>query len=105
MDIHLERSPLLTPDGDRMIRNLREHPDAPRFNYATGDRLHPQDLDPIAQFREQLRTARGPRTRKLPDTVLEQCHRARKLVPWLRRNIPAGADLERDWHTLPTTSR
>ena len=88
-----------------MVRRLREHPDAPRFNYETGDRLHPQDLAPIARFREDLRTARGPRTRKLPDALLEQLERARKLVPFLRRNIPATSHLERDWDTLPTTSR
>ncbi len=105
MDIHLERSPLLTPDGDRMIRNLREHPDAPRFNYITGDRLHPEDLDPIACFREQLRTARGPRTRQVPDAILEQFERGRKLIPWLRRHIPLDANLQRDWDQLPTTSR
>jgi len=105
LDIHLQRSPLLTPDGDRLIRNLRQHPDAPRFNYETGDRLHPQDLDPIAQFRDLLHTARGPRSPKLPGEIVARFNRARTLVPFLRRNIPVGADLERDWHTLPTTSR
>jgi phenylacetate-CoA ligase len=105
MDIHLQRSPLLTPDGDRLVRRLREHPDAPRFNYETGDRLHPQDLEPIAQFREQLRTARGPRTHQLPDTILERITRIRTLVPFLRHSIPSNADLARDWDTLPTTSR
>ena len=104
-DIHLERSPLLTPDGDRMIRNLRQHPDAPRFNYVTGDRLHPADLDPLAHFRQSLRSARAIRRREVPDEILERFERLRTLVPHLRRTIPAGADLARDWETLPTTSR
>ena len=106
MDIHLQRSPLLTPDGDRMIRNLRQHPDAPRFNYETGDRLHPQDLDPIAHFREQLHS--GSRTPH---------HRACRMRFWSDSIAPGHwshsfaaaflrtADLARDWHTLPTTSR
>jgi phenylacetate-CoA ligase len=105
MDIHLQRSPLLTAEGDQMIRNLRQHPDAPRFNYATGDRLHPQDLDPIARFREELRTARGPRSSRVPSEILERFNRTRKQLPWLRRHVRPEADLERDWDTLPTTSR
>jgi phenylacetate-CoA ligase len=105
MDIHLQRSPLLTPEGDRMIRNLRQHPDAPRFNYETGDRLHPQDLAPIAHFRDQLRTERRSRSGSLPDDIVERLNHARKVVPFLRRSIPHYADIERDWHTLPTTSR
>jgi phenylacetate-CoA ligase len=105
IDIHLQRSPLLTPEGDRMIRRLREHPDAPRFNYETGDRLHPGDLGGIAAFRETLRAGRSARMREMPGEILERIRHARTVVPFLRRRIPAGADLERDWDSLPTTSR
>jgi phenylacetate-CoA ligase len=105
MNIHLQRSPLLTPEGDRMIRTLREHPDAPRFNYETGDRLHPEDLDPIERFRERLHSARGPRTTKPPSEILERLNRWRRVVPFLRRNIAPELDLELDWDRLPTTSR
>ncbi len=105
MDPHLQRSPLLTPAGDRLIRRLRQHPDAPRFNYATGDRLHPEDLEPIGRFREQLRLARGPRSAKPSGEILERLEYARKVVPYLRRNIGPKFDLERDWNRLPTTSR
>jgi phenylacetate-CoA ligase len=105
MDIHEQRSPLLTADGDRMLRSLLQHPDAPRFNYETGDRLHPQDLEPIARFREQLRCARSQRTAAVPGEIIERVQRLRKEVPFLRRSIRPDADIERDWHTLPTTSR
>ena len=100
MDIHLQRSPLLTPDGDQLIRDLRQHPDAPRFNYDTGDRLHPQDLDPIARFGESLSGKRGPRDRHVPPEILERLQRLRTLVPYFR-----GVDWSRPWDELPTTSR
>lgn len=100
MDIHLQRSPLLTPDGDRLIRDLRQHPDAPRFNYETGDRLHPEDLDPIARFREALRTERGPRNGDVPAEILDRLMRLWKVVPYFRR-----VDWTREWDALPTTSR
>ena len=54
MNIHDERTPLMTADGQRMLQRLREHPDAPRFNYATGDRLHQEDLSLIERFRNEL---------------------------------------------------
>jgi phenylacetate-CoA ligase len=104
-DIHLERTPLLTPEGDRLIGRLRQHPDAPRFNYVTGDRLHREDLDPIARFRNHLHASRTTRTREVPTAILERFDRLRTLVPHLRRTIPSTADLARDWNNLPTTSR
>jgi phenylacetate-CoA ligase len=102
---HAERTPLLTPEGERMLHRLREHPDAPRFNYVTGDRLHPEDLSAIARFREQLHTQRGPRQASPPPLVLQQIASLRERVPFFRSRIPAGLDLEGAWSTLPTTSR
>lgn len=101
---HAERCPLLTPDGERMLKRLREHPDAPRFNYATGDRLHPEDLPAIERFRDELRERRpaGPGP---PPAILQRLAGLRERVPFFRTRIPAGLDLERDWAVVPTTSR
>ena len=105
VDIHATRSPMLTPAGEALVRRLREHPDAPRFNYATGDRLWPEDVPRIAQFREGLRRERGARSAGPTGEVFAKVERWRQSVPWLRENVPAGAVLERDWSALPTTSR
>ena len=105
MDIHDERSPLLTPAGERMIRRLRQHPDAPRFNYETGDRLRPEDLAPIAKFRVQLRRRDSVQNGRPPQWLLERLCELRLQVPRLRRTIGRIADFERDWDTIPTTSR
>ncbi len=102
---HAVRTPLLTPQGERMLHRLREHPDAPRFNYVTGDRLHPEDLPPIERYREQLRTERGPREAGPPPAILQHVAGLRERVPFFRSRIPPGLDLERDWATLPTSSR
>jgi phenylacetate-CoA ligase len=101
---HAERCPLLTPQGQRLLRRLQEHPDAPRFNYATGDRLHPEDLPVIERFREQLRERR-PRSPPPPPDILARVAALREQVPFFRNRIPAGLDLQRDWAALPTTSR
>jgi phenylacetate-CoA ligase len=102
---HRDRAPLLTPDGERMLHRLKEHPDAPRFNYVTGDRLHPEDLPEMDHFRQRLRGERGPRTASPGPAVLGWLAALRARVPFFREHIPAGLDLERDWAVLPTTSR
>jgi phenylacetate-CoA ligase len=102
---HAERCPLLTPDGQRMLQRLQEHPDAPRFNYAAGDRLHPEDLPAIELFRERLRADRRRRSPQPPAAILQRLAALREQVPLFRARIPAGLDLERDWLALPTTSR
>lgn len=101
---HAERCPLLTPQGQQMLQHLKEHPDAPRFNYTTGDRLHPEDLPLIERFREQLHTRR-PRTPQPQPDILARVAAWREQVPFFRARIPRGLDLRRDWALLPTTSR
>jgi phenylacetate-CoA ligase len=102
---HNERAPLLTPEGEQMLRRLREHPDAPRFNYVTGDRLHSEDLPEMERFRERLHSERGPRSAGPPPAIVRWLAGLRHRVPFFRENIPAHLDLERDWAALPTTSR
>jgi phenylacetate-CoA ligase len=102
---HSLRTPLLTPEGERMIERLREHPDAPRFNYVTGDRLYAEDRDSIACFRDDLRSRRGPRRNEPAPDIVQRVAAARANVPFYRERIRADIDLERDWSALPTTSR
>lgn len=88
-----------------MLRRLREHSDAPRFNYATGDRLWPADLPLIEQFRQALKQSRGSRQPRPSAQILARIEHWRQVVPWLRENIDRSMPLDRDWDLLPTTSR
>ncbi len=100
------RVPLLTTEGEKMIRALREDADAPRFNHAAGDRLRAEDLTFVESYRERLFDERTPRAPGPPPAhVLAPLAALRARVPFLRENIPAGFDLERDWERVPTTSR
>ncbi len=101
----LERHPLITPAGAAMLQRLREHPDAPRFNYATGDRLRAEDLPILADYRAALARRVAPPPGGPPPAILGRVARWRETVPLYRRTLAPFGDLERDWLRLPTTSR
>ena len=102
----LIRTPLLTEDGVKLLERLREHPDAPRFNYNTGDRLRREDLGALDYFRQALQAERGTRSNgPPPPAILQRVTSWRRSVPFMDGRIPAGLNLERDWQAIPTSSR
>lgn len=78
-----------------MLRRLREHPHAPRYNHACGDRLDEAARERLRAYRTKL--AEGPRTGWVPELI----ERVYRTVPRYRRSGPAPADL-RD---VPTIGR
>jgi phenylacetate-CoA ligase len=103
--IHDVRTPLLRPEGEAMLRRLQQHPDAPRFNYATGDRLHAADLSAVDRYREELGARRGARAAAPSADVLARVDRLRRTVPHYREWIGPDVDLDASWPAVPTTSR
>ncbi|MCU0291703.1 MAG: hypothetical protein MUF10_06875 [Thermoanaerobaculaceae bacterium] len=100
------RTPLLDDAGRAMLRRLREHPDAPRWTYAVGDRLAAEDLPALDRFREQLTAGPVPSQPWSPSpVVLQSVAHALVHVPRYRAAVPAHLDLEHDWNLLPTTCR
>ena len=101
-----ERHPLLTQAGAKMLLRLREHPDAPRFNYATGDRLRAEDLPTLERFRQAIAESRIPwQPGGPPPTILARVASWRVRVPFFRRTLAAFDGLAAAWNDLPTTSR
>ncbi|MGV8042045.1 MAG: hypothetical protein AB2L07_18945 [Thermoanaerobaculaceae bacterium] len=64
-----------------MLERLREHPDAPRWSYAVGDRLEAEDLPALDRFRAALAAPRAPRRPDRP--ALRDCS-VRSQPPWPR---------------------
>lgn len=62
-----QRWPLLTDDGRAMLARLREHPNAPKYNHACGDRLTAEARDSLRTYRERL--AEGHTDTWLPDLI------------------------------------
>lgn len=101
-----ERTPLLDEAGRRMLERLREHPEAPRWTYAVGDRLEAEDLPALGRFRQELAAPCEPcRPAVPPARLLGALAAAVATVPRYRATVPGGLDLERDWAQVPTTCR
>ncbi|MBI2920038.1 MAG: phenylacetate--CoA ligase family protein [Planctomycetes bacterium] len=99
------RSPLITAAGARTLHALCEHPHAPRWNHAAGDRLQRADLDAVRKFADDLEARRGPRGPAPAPAILRWTASLAPRVPTFRDRIPAGFDLEAGWDAIPTMSR
>lgn len=97
------RCPLITAEAADRLRAMVEHPDAPPWDYHCGNRVVAEDLPGLAAFTAAL--AAPAAGGGIPGQVLQTLAAAIPRTPILRRLLPAGVDLERDWHDLPTTSR
>jgi phenylacetate-CoA ligase len=100
-----ERHPRITAAGAAMLHRLREHPDAPRFNYATGDRLRDEDLPALDRYREAIAARTTWQAGEPPPAVLARVAAWRQRVPFFRRSLARFEDLRAAWQRLPTTSR
>lgn len=87
-----------------ILDRLRQHPDAPRWNHAAGDRLGSPDRGALARFAEALRTERGERAASVSPRTVAWVRRLAPKVPRLRRALK-GLRLPADWERVPTMSR
>jgi phenylacetate-CoA ligase len=102
----LERNPLMSSAGYRNLQRILQHPDAPRWNFATGDRLVERDLRVIDDFRQAVFSAPSASvTDRPPPSLLEAIRNLRDRSWWFQDHIPAGLDIAKEWPGLPTMDR
>ncbi len=102
----LRLSPLVDAAGWARLRAIREHRWAPRWTHYLGDRLTAQDLAEVEGFRRALaETATAAPRPGPPETLLREVRRWRQNVESVRRRVPVGLNLARDWSGIPTTDR
>ena len=90
-----QRFPAIGEAGRAQLRALREHPRAPRWNLACGDRLRPEHHDALADYAESLRTGQASETREA------FAERVQREVPFYRERARPGASFEE----IPTFKR
>lgn len=97
-----ERFPTLSEAGRKMLTRVREHENAPHYNYACGDQLTNAGLERVRAYRRELNLSRKKwREQEIPDWVMNFAERCLIDVPFYRRN---GGQAE-DFINLPTCCR
>jgi phenylacetate-coenzyme A ligase PaaK-like adenylate-forming protein len=97
-----ELCPLITPEGERMLKFLREHPAAPIFRNESGNKLSGEDLSRLREIeREVLAAKPGWAPGETPAWLGDFLRHALGEVPHYRRYGRSDAPLEE----LPTFSR
>jgi len=85
------RFPAIPPERRGLLARLREHPHAPRWNLACGDRLTPGYLESVRRWAAALRAGPVPCGDGATPPWLERfTARALAQVPFYRERIPAG---------------
>jgi len=109
-----DRFPLLSSDGERLLRWMREHPHAPRYTATCGNRLTAEYLRRVREYEAELESSPiGWQPGQLPHWLgafVERCYRD---VPFYRRygdrptlfediSITRRSDLAREiWSFVP----
>jgi len=96
-----QRFPLIPDDRRQLLRDLRQHPRAPIWNMACGDRLDRPTLEALEAWKQRM-DAGLPRWRRgeLPAWLAALSSRVRVRVPWYRQR---AADA--DFFAIPTLRR
>ncbi|HEX8833329.1 MAG TPA: hypothetical protein VF719_03975, partial [Abditibacteriaceae bacterium] len=102
-----ERYPLLTKNGQEMLRRLREHPCAPRYNHICGDRMNTAALERVRLFEKEVMAQTGtahagaPNASKIPEWLSRFAEFCLADVPFYRCRGGSAIDLQ----SIPACSR
>ena len=96
-----DRYPTLTPDGEAMLKKLREHPAAPRFRNESGNRLSVEDVARVQAFEAEVQAAQITPLGCKPGWLESFVERAWSQVPAYRRRGQRPEHFE----DIPTISR
>lgn len=93
-----ERFPLLTPAGRKLLREMRQHPQAPIWNWPNGEQLNEAGLATVQTFADNLAQ---PQDFKYPAWLNDFVAYCLTDVPFYRRRSSPGTPLS----AIPTCSR
>ncbi|MEK7787908.1 MAG: hypothetical protein AAB658_21090, partial [Chloroflexota bacterium] len=98
----IDRFPLITEQGHRLLRRLEEHPHAPRYTHRGYNRMTVEGLRRARAFADELKTAPpGWQHGEVPPWLSELVERCYREVPLYRRHGPPPAN----FFDTPTADR
>lgn len=93
---------MLTDEGRKFLRDLREHPNAPKYNYSCGDQLTREGLERLHKYEYELQNAkRAWKHGEAPDWVMNFADFCLLDVPFYRQRGGSAVD----FFAIPTFSR
>lgn len=92
-----ERFPILSERGRKLLHRMRQHPNAPIWNWPNGEQLDKQGLERVRSFAETLKKPRSAKPEWL-NTYVERCLHE---VPFYRKRAITSMSFEE----LPTCCR
>lgn len=101
----LERNPLMTDEGFRLLKRIAQHPAAPKWNYFVGDRIEAIDLPFIEKIRKSVFSERSETRGAPPESIVEWVKSFRNRSIFFDENIAEGFDVVRDWGYIPAMTR
>lgn len=96
-----ERFPLLTHAGRSFLRSMRQHPQAPIWNWPNGEQLDARGLATVEAYAQRLRSERLFGRHETPEWIAPFVDFCLAEVPFYRQRSRAGTP----WNTIPTCSR
>ncbi len=96
-----ERFPLLTPAGRKLLHAMRQHPQAPIWNWPNGEQLNAAGLARVQQFAGALNRQQDCGLCHAPDWIDDFVGYCLAEVPFYRRRSPQGTPLR----SIPSCSR
>lgn len=101
----LERNPLITPNGYRLLKKILNHPHAAKWNYEVGDRVIAEDIPHIGDYRRLLFGERPLFSSSPPPFIVEWAKKMRSKSNAFRERLPEGMDIAGDWASIAPMTR
>lgn len=89
-----ERFPILTPEGRRFLHALREHPQAPQWNWPNGEQLDAEGLGRVIEFSQALKAHQPDPRSSRPDWVSAFVDFCLSEVPFYRARSNPGTPFD-----------
>lgn len=96
-----ERFPLLTPQGRKLLYAMRQHPQAPLWNWPNGEQLDAAGLAIVRKFADDLRSQSAGPAGQPPAWLDEHVSFCLEEVPFYRRRSSPGTQFQ----SIPSCSR
>jgi phenylacetate-CoA ligase len=100
-----EKTPLMDEEGFEVLKGVREHPSAPKWNVEVGDQVRGADLEVAKAYRERLFIEGSATGVGLPQWMPGWVKSLRERSTLFEERVGEDLRVPEDWAKIPTSSR